>query len=121
MRIHKSGEDYLEAILIIRNKKGNVRSLDVAQHLGVTKPSVSNAVKILREGGMLEMDDSKRLTLTEAGEEIAQRVYERHLLLTKMFMSIGVSAETAEEDACRIEHDLSPETFDRLKEHLSNN
>ena len=119
MRIHKSGEDYLEAILVIRNEKGNVRSLDVAQHLGVTKPSVSNAVKILREGGMIEMDDTKRITLTEAGEEIARRVYERHMLLTKWFTSIGVSAETAEEDACKIEHDLSAETFDKLKDYFT--
>ena len=121
MRIHKSGEDYLEAILVIRNEKGNVRSLDVAQHLGVTKPSVSNAVKILREGGMIEMDDTKRITLTEAGEEIARRVYERHILLTKWFNSIGVSAETAEEDACKIEHDLSAETFDKLKDYFTEN
>ena len=119
MRIHKSGEDYLEAILVIRNEKGNVRSLDIAQHLGVTKPSVSNAVKILREGGMIDMDDTKRITLTEAGEEIAQRVYERHRLLTKWLTSIGVSAETAELDACKIEHDLSAETFSRLKELIS--
>ena len=118
MTIHKSGEDYLEAILMIRNEKGNVRSLDIAQHLGVTKPSVSNAVKILRDGGMIEMDETKRIILTEAGEEIAKKVYERHLLLTKWFTSIGVSPETAEEDACRIEHDLSAETFGRLKEYF---
>jgi len=119
MRIHESGEDYLEAILIIRNAKGNVRSLDIAQHLGVTKPSVSNAVKILKNGGLINMDETKLITLTEAGEEVAQRVYERHKLLTKWLTSIGVSPETAESDACKIEHDLSIETFDRLKEVLS--
>ncbi len=119
MRIHRSGEDYLEAILMIRNKKGNVRSLDIAEYLGVTKPSVSNAVKVLRSGGMIEMDSTKRITLTQTGEEIAQRMLERHLLLTKLLESIGVSPETAEDDACKIEHDLSAETFDRLKEHLS--
>ncbi|MBP0968644.1 MAG: metal-dependent transcriptional regulator [Oscillospiraceae bacterium] len=118
MRIHKSGEDYLESILMIRNEKGNVRSLDIAERLGVTKPSVSNAVKILREGGMIDMDESKRITLTDAGEEIAHRVYERHCLLRDWLISIGVSAETAEDDACKIEHDLSGETFDRIKASL---
>ena len=116
MRIHKSGEDYLEAILIIRNEKGNVRSLDVAEYLGVTKPSVSNAVKVLRNGGMIEMDETKRITLTKSGEEIAQRMLERHMLLTELFKAIGVSPETAEDDACKIEHDLSAETFDRIKD-----
>jgi Mn-dependent DtxR family transcriptional regulator len=119
MRIHRSGEDYLEAILVIRNKKGNVRSLDVAEHLGVTKPSVSNAVKILRKGGMITMDDSKRLLLTEAGEEVARKVYERHILLTSWLESIGVSPETAEDDACKIEHDISDITFSALKAYMT--
>ena len=118
MRIHKSGEDYLEAILVIRNEKGNVRSLDIAEHLNVTKPSVSNAVKLLREGGLIEMDGTKLITLTKAGEELANKVYERHCLLTRLLTTIGVNPQTAEDDACKIEHDLSDETFAKIKEAL---
>lgn len=115
MRLHKSGEDYLEAILILHNKKGNVRSIDIADFMGVSKPSISNAIKLLREGGFLVMDDSKMIKLTRTGKEAAERIYERHRFLTEGLIAIGVEPDTAEKDACKIEHDLSAETFEKLK------
>ena len=119
MEINKSSEDYLEAMLIMQEEHGYIRSIDVAGHLGVTKPSVSYATKRLRENGYIAVDESGMITLTETGEQIAKKIGERHRLLTRFFISIGISPETAEEDACRIEHDLSEETFEKLKEHLS--
>ncbi len=119
MNIYKSAEDYLESILFLREKNGNVRSIDVANELGFSKPSVSVAMKKLRENGYIAVDESGMITLTETGEQIAKKIGERHRLLTRFFISIGISPETAEEDACRIEHDLSEETFEKLKEHLS--
>ena len=118
MRLHKSGEDYLEAILVLEQKNGDVRSLDLAEHMSVSKPSISNAMKLLREGGFLTMDENKRIHLTELGREVAESIYERHVLLTKTLILIGVEPAVAEQDACRIEHDISRETFDRLKEHF---
>ena len=118
MRLHKSGEDYLEAILVLEQKNGDVRSLDLAEHMSVSKPSVSNAMKLLREGGFLTMDENKLIHLTELGREVAENIYERHVLLTKTLILIGVEATVAEQDACLIEHDISRETFDRLKEHF---
>lgn len=119
MKIQKSGEDYLEAILALGQRQaGDVRSIDVSRYLGVTRPSVSRAMKLLVEGGFVVMHPNGRLELTEGGHAIAARIYERHRVLTKWLESIGVSPETAEEDACRIEHDLSAETFERLKEYL---
>lgn len=115
MNLHKSGEDYLEAILILHNKKGSVRSIDIADFMGVTKPSISNAIKLLREGGFLVMDDSKMIKLTKSGREAAERIYERHRFLTEGLIAIGVDPDTAEKDACKIEHDLSAETFEKLK------
>lgn len=117
MRLHKSGEDYLEAILILHNKKGSVRSIDIADFMGVTKPSISNAIKLLREGGFLTMDENKMIKLTKSGRDEAERIYERHRFLTEWLIAIGVEPGTAEEDACKIEHDISVETFDRLKEY----
>ena len=117
MGLHKSGEDYLEAILILHNKKGSVRSIDIADFMGVTKPSISNAVKLLREGGFLTMDENKMIKLTKAGREEAERVYERHRFLTEGLIAIGVDPDVAEQDACKIEHDISTETFNKLKEH----
>lgn len=119
MHLHKSGEDYLEAILVLENKNGEVRSLDIAEHMGVSKPSISNAMRLLREGGFLEMDDSKHIHLTELGREEAEKIYERHCLLTKGLIAIGVDPVIAEQDACRIEHDISRESFDALKAFLS--
>ncbi|MBO7668483.1 MAG: metal-dependent transcriptional regulator [Firmicutes bacterium] len=118
MRLHKSGEDYLEAILVLHNKKGSVRSIDIADYMGVSKPSISNAIKLLREGGFLVMDENKMIKLTKRGREEADRIYERHRFLTEGLIAIGVSPEVAEEDACKIEHDISAETFDRMKEYF---
>ena len=117
MRLHRSGEDYLEAILILEHKRGYVRSLDVAQQLNVTKPSVSNATRLLKDGGFLTMDEEKLIHLTELGREVAESIYERHCILTEGLIFLGVEPETAEQDACRIEHDISRETFEKLKEY----
>ena len=119
MKIQESAEDYLEAILAIREKKGTVRSIDVAHHLNYSKPSVSRAMSLLRENGYVSMDRDGLLTLTDAGMEIASRIYERHRLLTEWLTALGVSPEVAAEDACRIEHDISEETFSRLKAHIT--
>ncbi len=119
MNLHKSGEDYLEAILVLKHKNGLVRSLDVAEHMGVSKPSISNAVRLLREGGFLTMDEAKHLELTELGREVAERIYERHILLTRGLIAIGVDPVVAERDACRIEHDISRESFDKLKDFIA--
>ena len=117
MNIHESAENYLEAILDL-GEKGPVRSIDVAQHLNFSKPSVSRAMSLLREGGFVVMDAGGFLTLTPEGQEIAQRIYERHLLLTKWLTHLGVSEQVAAEDACRIEHDLSVESFAALRAHI---
>lgn len=116
MEIHASAENYLEAILAL-SEKGPVRSIDVAQHLGFSKPSVSRAMSLLRENGYVVMDDVGLLTLTPAGMEVASRIYERHRLLTQWLIQLGVDPKIAAEDACKIEHDLSPETFEALKRH----
>lgn len=114
MELQESGEMYLETIYIL-SKKGPVRSVDVGEHMGYSKPSVSRAVGILRQGGYLLMDKEGYLSLTEAGLQQAERTYERHTLLTELFASLGVSRETAAADACRIEHVISEETFEALK------
>ena len=119
MNLHRSGEDYLEAIYILQKKNGQVRSMDIAQFLNVSKPSVSNAVQLLREGGFLTMDKNKIIILTEPGTEVAERIYERHCLLKEQLIKIGVDPEVAEQDACRIEHDISSETFEKIKEFLA--
>jgi len=118
MSLHESGEDYLEAILMLREKNGSVRSIDVVQHLGYSKPSISRAMSILRTSGYITMEPDGRLLLTEEGEAIARSVYERHQLFTRWLIRLGVSPETAAKDACRIEHDISPETFECLKRHV---
>jgi len=115
MKILKSAEDYLETIHILNERNGLVRSIDVAQHLCVSKPSVSVAVKHLREAGYLEMDAQSHLLLTPAGSQIARRVYARHKLLTSFLMRLGVDEEQAQEDACKIEHDISPATFEAIQ------
>ena len=117
MRLHRSGEDYLEAMLILDQKHGYVRSSDVAEQLSVTKPSVTNATRLLREGGFLTMDEEKLIHLTELGREVAESIYERHCILTEGLIYLGVDPEMAEQDACRIEHDISRETFEKLKEY----
>ncbi|MEA4971526.1 MAG: metal-dependent transcriptional regulator [Candidatus Pelethousia sp.] len=117
MKIYESAEDYLEAILMLRERLGVVRSIDIVNQLGYTKPSVSVAMKRLRENGYIQMDSDGYITLTPAGLEIASRVYTRHRMLTDFFIQLGVSEETAAADACKIEHDLSEETFQKIKEH----
>ena len=116
MKLYASGEDYLEAILVLKNKLGMVRSVDVARHMEVTKPSVCHAVAILRDGGFLTMDEDHFLHLTDVGREVAERIYERHCFFTEQLIAAGVDPKTAEADACRIEHIISDESFDRLKE-----
>lgn len=118
MRIRESAEDYLEAILVLSRKDGGVRSVDIASMLGVSKPSVSHAMKLLREDGYIAMDRYGTVTLLEKGMEIAERIYERHTVLTKMLEGLGVSEEVAKADACKLEHDVSDESFEKIKEHL---
>ena len=118
MRIHKSAEDYLEMILRLTEEKGYARSVDIAMGLGVSKPSVSVAMKQLREGGYIVMDKDNYISLTDTGKEIAHRIYERHKVLTRMLTMIGVDEQTAENDACKVEHDISVQTFTALKDQL---
>ena len=117
MKIHESAEDYLEAILVLKEKMGMVRSIDVVHHLDYSKPSVSVAMKRLRENGYIEMDEEGYINLLPPGEEIARRIYTRHKLLTQFLVQLGVSEEVAAADACKIEHDLSDETFEKITEH----
>ena len=114
-KIHASGEDYLEAVLILQKQKGTVRSVDVARHLEVTKPSVCNAVATLRDGGFLTMDEVYSLHLTDVGREVAEQTYEKHRFFTDRLIEAGVDPDTAERDACRIEHVISDESFRCLK------
>jgi len=117
MEIHESAEDYLEKILMLKERRGQVRSIDIVNEMGYTKPSISVAMKHLRENGYLTMDADGYITLTKPGMEIAQRIYTRHKLLTKFLVSLGVTEATAATDACKIEHDISDETFEKLKEY----
>jgi Mn-dependent DtxR family transcriptional regulator len=114
MAIKKAAEDYLETMLMMREKHGYIRSVDVALHLGVTKPSVSYATKRLRESGHITMDKDGLITLTETGMAVAESMYERHRVLTRLLMELGVEEHIAREDACRLEHDLSDESFQAL-------
>ena len=115
MRLQESGEMYLETILILSQKLEHVRSLDVAEHMGFSKPSVSRAVGLLKSAGYLLMDPTGYLTLTESGRAVAEKIYERHNTLSQYFISIGVDEKTALEDACKVEHYISDITFDRIK------
>ena len=119
MNIYESAEDYLEAILILRERQGSVRSIDVVHQLELTKPSVSVAMKRFRENGYIEMDGDGFITLLPPGEEIAQRIYGRHKMLTRFLRLLGVSEENAAADACKMEHDLSEETYSKIKEHAA--
>ncbi len=114
MVIHESAEDYLESILVLRERRGSVRSIDIVNELGYSKPSVSIAMKKLRENGYISMAQDGSITLNESGQEIAERIYHRHKTLIKLFTSLGVSPEVAAEDACKVEHDLSDETFAKI-------
>ncbi|RHT70482.1 metal-dependent transcriptional regulator [Ruminococcaceae bacterium AM28-23LB] len=118
MKILESGENYLETILMLKESKGSVRSIDIVRQMNFSKPSVSRAMSLLRENGYITMDKEGWIQLTESGMEVASRIYERHRLLTKWLMALGVSPEVAAEDACRMEHDISNETFEKLKAHI---
>lgn len=118
MTLHESGENYLETILMLHNEKGFVRSVDVADRLNFSKPSVSRAMGILKRNGYITVEDGGRIVLTELGRKEAERVYERHVILTKYLISIGVDENTAVQDACRMEHVISAETFDRMKHQM---
>lgn len=118
MSIHESGEMYLETIHVLLKQNGTVRSVDVSEHMGYSKPSVSRAVGLLKKGGYILVDKDGYITLTEAGETVAQKIYERHTILSGLLMALGVSAETAAEDACRLEHAISDESFEAIKRHV---
>ena len=117
--MQESGEMYLETILIL-SRKGPVRSIDVSEYMGYSKPSVSRAVSLLKSGGYLTMEDNGFLHLTEAGKELAEKIYDRHITLTEALLSLGVDRESASEDACRIEHVISDESFRAIKAHMAN-
>ena len=118
MVIHEAAENYLETIYMIRRRDGSCRSVDVASELGYSKPTISVMMKNLRENGYIRIDDGGELILTESGMEIALRMFERHEIISKFFMMMGVSEDTARKDACKIEHDISNETFEAIKKHL---
>ena len=120
MSVHESGEMYLEAIYVLHEKTGFVRSIDVSEYLGYSKPSVSRAMGILRSGEYITIDSDGAISLTEKGREIAGKIYERHTLLTTLLLHIGVSQETAAADACKLEHAISDESFQALKKYAAN-
>ncbi|MBQ8001553.1 MAG: metal-dependent transcriptional regulator [Ruminococcus sp.] len=121
MHLQESGEMYLEAILILQSKMNTVRSLDVAEYRNYSKPSVSRAVKLLRDGGYITVDENGFLHLTQIGREVAEKIYDRHRVLTQFLTSLGVDEETASADACRMEHVISDTTLEAIKSHLENN
>ena len=118
MSIHESGEMYLETIHVLLKKNGAVRSIDVSGHMGYSKPSVSRAVGLLKKDGYILVDQDGYITLTETGEAVAQKIYERHTILSGLLVALGVTPETAAEDACRMEHAISDETFEAIKRHV---
>lgn len=118
MKLQESGEMYIETIFVLSKTKANVRSIDICEHMGYSKPSVSRAVGLLKEGGYIVVDSSGHITLTDSGKDIANKIYERHTLLSQFLKSIGVDAETAAADACKMEHIISDETFNAIKKHI---
>ena len=121
MKLQESGEMYLESILVLSKRAPHVRSIDVCEYMGFSKPSVSRAISILKNGGYVTMDEDGYLTLTEVGAEVAHKIYDRHNIISDFLISIGVSEETASEDACRIEHHISDESFDAIKREVEKN
>lgn len=119
MAIQESGEMYLENIFVLKKQNGNVRSIDVAHYSGYSKPSVSRAMSILKKDGYITIDQDGFINFTQEGLSIAQEIYERHIVLSDFLMAIGVNEQTAKDDACKIEHDLSVESFQKLKEHIA--
>ena len=118
MAIHESGEMYLETIYVLSKQRPAVRSVDISEHMGYSKPSVSRAVGLLKKDGYIQVDEDGFITLTEAGVAVAHKIYERHTVLTDMLVSLGVDPEIAREDACRLEHDISDASFNAIKNHL---
>ena len=118
MRLQESGEMYLESIYVLSQKGSHVRSIDISEYMGYSKPSVSRAVSLLKSGGYIAVDDDNFISLTETGLEIAEKIYERHTVLTAMLVRMGVSEATATGDACRMEHAISDETFEAIKRHV---
>lgn len=121
MQLQESGQMYLETILILSKKSNSVRSIDISEYMSFSKPSVSRAVNLLKDGGYILISKEGYITLTALGREIAEKIYERHTILTKCLVALGVSEETAAEDACKIEHDISDETFSAIKRHVIKN
>jgi Mn-dependent DtxR family transcriptional regulator len=119
MGVHESGEMYLEAIHVLTKANGHVRSIDISEYLGYSKPSVSRAMSILRGGGYIIVDKDGGITLTQSGQQIAEKIYARHTLLTRLLIHIGVSEETAAEDACKLEHAISDESFEALQKYVA--
>ena len=119
MNLQESGEMYLESILVLSESNPNVRSIDICEYMGFSKPSVSRAISLLKSGGYVNMDKDGYLTLTEDGRAVAQKIYDRHRLLTEFLVSLGVSEETASADACKIEHHISDESFKAIKKSFS--
>ena len=119
MNVHESGEMYLEAILVLRRKQDFVRSVDVGEYLGYSKPSVSRAMGLLRKGGLITVERDGGLHLTQEGRQIAEKIYERHTVLSRVLIGLGVPEKIAVEDACKIEHDISDATFDAIKRHIA--
>lgn len=120
MGLQESGEMYLETVLVLSEKLKNVRSIDICEQMGFSKPSVSRAVSILKSENYISVNASGYITLTESGKRVAQKIYERHTLLTNALKALGVSEENASEDACKIEHDISDESFEAIKNHFLN-
>lgn len=118
MRLQESGEMYLESIYVLSQKLGAVRSIDISEYMGYSKPSVSRAVSLLKNGGYIVMNEENLITLTESGLEIAQKIYDRHTLLTELLTRLGVSQKTAAEDACKMEHAISDESYEAIRKHL---
>ena len=121
MSIHESGEMYLETIHVLLKKNGAVRSVDVSEHMGYSKPSVSRAVGLLKSNGYILVDEDGYITLTDAGEQVAQKIYERHTILSTLLVALGVDPAVAAEDACRMEHAISDESFEAIKRHMEKN
>ena len=118
MRLQESGEMYLETIYVLSRTISGVHSIDISEHMGYSKPSVSRAVNLLKAGGYIAIDEDNHITLTDTGLEIAEKIYNRHIVLSKMLMALGVPEEIATEDACRMEHDISDESFEAIRRHV---
>ena len=118
MALQESGEMYLETIYVLSQTSSSVRAIDIGDYMGFSKPSVSRALGLLKDEGLIKKDKDSYIKLTQAGEILAKRIYERHTVLTKLFINLGVDEETATEDACRIEHYISDKTFDAIKDHM---